>query len=98
MKIGIAADHGGFELKNEMAGYVREAGHEVVDFGADAYEFGSNAFDFDAAPAPDESVLDASDENDDPNVATDPSKEDGSGDPLDLKDRRVGRWTGGGGD
>ena len=34
MRIGIATDHGGFELKNEFAAYLREAGHEVVDFGA----------------------------------------------------------------
>ncbi len=34
MKIGIAADHGGFELKEAMAGALREARHEVVDFGA----------------------------------------------------------------
>ena len=46
MKIGIAADHGGFELKNEMAGYVREAGHEVVDFGADAYDAADDFPDF----------------------------------------------------
>lgn len=34
MQIGLAADHGGFELKEEMADFLREAGHEVVDFGA----------------------------------------------------------------
>lgn len=32
-KVGIAADHGGFELKEQMAQKLREAGHEVVDFG-----------------------------------------------------------------
>ena len=31
--IGIAADHGGFELKQHLAGMMREAGHEVIDFG-----------------------------------------------------------------
>ena len=31
--IGIAADHGGFELKEFLAGKLREAGHEVTDFG-----------------------------------------------------------------
>jgi ribose 5-phosphate isomerase B len=31
--IGIAADHGGFELKEQLVGRLRAAGHEVVDFG-----------------------------------------------------------------
>jgi len=34
MRIGIAADHGGFALKTELAGRLRHAGHEVVDFGS----------------------------------------------------------------
>jgi ribose 5-phosphate isomerase B len=34
MRIGIASDHGGFELKEELAAKLRAAGHEVVDFGA----------------------------------------------------------------
>ncbi len=34
MHVGIAADHGGFTLKGEMAELLRGAGHEVVDFGA----------------------------------------------------------------
>src|SRR5471030_2310255 len=34
MKIGIAADHGGFELKEKLAARLRSAGHEVDDFGA----------------------------------------------------------------
>ena len=34
MHIGIAADHGGFHLKEELLGQLRAAGHEVVDFGA----------------------------------------------------------------
>jgi len=32
-RIGVAADHGGFELKEYLAGMLREAGYEVVDFG-----------------------------------------------------------------
>jgi ribose 5-phosphate isomerase B len=32
-RIGIAADHGGYDLKEQVAGMLREAGHEVVDFG-----------------------------------------------------------------
>jgi ribose 5-phosphate isomerase B len=34
MKIGIATDHGGFGLKEELLSRLRAAGHEVVDFGA----------------------------------------------------------------
>jgi ribose 5-phosphate isomerase B len=32
-RIGIAADHGGYELKEYLAGKLREAGFEVTDFG-----------------------------------------------------------------
>jgi ribose 5-phosphate isomerase B len=31
--IGIASDHGGFELKGYLAAKLREAGHPVTDFG-----------------------------------------------------------------
>jgi ribose 5-phosphate isomerase B len=34
MRIGIATDHGGFGLKEELLTHLRAAGHEVVDFGA----------------------------------------------------------------
>jgi ribose 5-phosphate isomerase B len=34
MRVGIATDHGGFSLKEDLAAYLREAGHEVVDTGA----------------------------------------------------------------
>jgi ribose 5-phosphate isomerase B len=34
MKIGIATDHGGFGLKEELVTKLRDAAHEVVDFGA----------------------------------------------------------------
>ena len=34
MRIGIATDHGGFGLKEELVAQFRGAGHEVVDFGA----------------------------------------------------------------
>lgn len=33
-RVGVAADHGGFELKEQLAGKLRAAGHEVVEFGA----------------------------------------------------------------
>lgn len=36
MKIAIGGDHAGFELKQELAAYVRELGHEVVDCGTDS--------------------------------------------------------------
>jgi len=34
MRVGIATDHGGFGLKEEMVAQLRAAGHEVVDLGA----------------------------------------------------------------
>ncbi len=34
MRVGIATDHGGFGLKQELLEKLRAAGHEVVDFGA----------------------------------------------------------------
>ena len=34
MRVGIATDHGGFGLKEELVARLKAAGHEVVDFGA----------------------------------------------------------------
>jgi ribose 5-phosphate isomerase B len=34
MRVGIATDHGGFALKEEIVARLRAAGHDVVDFGA----------------------------------------------------------------
>ena len=34
MRIGIAADHGGFTMKERMAAALTSAGHEVTNFGA----------------------------------------------------------------
>jgi ribose 5-phosphate isomerase B len=34
MRVGIAADHAGFHLKEELSRLLGEAGHEAVDFGA----------------------------------------------------------------
>jgi ribose 5-phosphate isomerase B len=34
MRIGIAADHGGFELKVQLTAALKTAGYEVEDFGA----------------------------------------------------------------
>jgi ribose 5-phosphate isomerase B len=32
-RVGVAADHGGFELMEQLVGKLRAAGHEVVEFG-----------------------------------------------------------------
>jgi ribose 5-phosphate isomerase B len=37
MRLGIAADHGGFELKEQLKQELKDLGHEVVDFGAQEY-------------------------------------------------------------
>jgi ribose 5-phosphate isomerase B len=44
--IGIAADHGGFELKGYLAGRLRQAGHEVKDFGDRKLRKGDDYPDF----------------------------------------------------
>jgi ribose 5-phosphate isomerase B len=36
MRVGIAADHGGFTLKEQLVQQLRDSGHEVVDFGANS--------------------------------------------------------------
>jgi len=36
MRVGIASDHGGFELKQELIDQLRAAGHEIIDFGANS--------------------------------------------------------------
>jgi len=36
MRVGVAADHGGFGLKQELVARLCAAGHEVIDFGAQA--------------------------------------------------------------
>jgi ribose 5-phosphate isomerase B len=46
MRVGIASDHGGFELKQEMVAHMRDAGHEVIDFGADALSLADDYPDF----------------------------------------------------
>ena len=35
MHLGIATDHGGFSLKQDLVARLRAAGHDVVDFGAE---------------------------------------------------------------
>jgi ribose 5-phosphate isomerase B len=36
MKVAIGADHGGFDLKQRLVQVLRDAGHDVLDLGADA--------------------------------------------------------------
>lgn len=38
MKIGIAADHGGFGLKNYLSDELRKSGYEIIDFGNDSLQ------------------------------------------------------------
>lgn len=46
MHIGIAADHGGFELKVKLAVALKAAGYEVMDFGAHELVKGDDYPDF----------------------------------------------------
>lgn len=38
MKIAIGSDHGGFQLKEKIAGFLRKKGYKVLDFGTDSLE------------------------------------------------------------
>ena len=38
MRIHIASDHAGFDLKTAVAEHLREVGHEVIDHGAHTYD------------------------------------------------------------
>lgn len=46
MRIGIAADHGGFGLKEDLRGRLAAEGHDVVDFGATEMDSGDDYPDF----------------------------------------------------
>jgi ribose 5-phosphate isomerase B len=46
MRVGIATDHGGFGLKEELVAQLRAAGHEIVDFGAHSLAPGDDYPDF----------------------------------------------------
>ena len=46
MRVGIAADHGGFALKGQVAESLRGSGYEVVDFGAHQLNPGDDYPDF----------------------------------------------------
>ena len=38
MRIALAADHAGYELKDALASWLREAGHETIDLGTNGPE------------------------------------------------------------
>jgi ribose 5-phosphate isomerase B len=46
MRVGIATDHGGFALKEELISKLEAAGHQVVDFGAHFLNPGDDYPDF----------------------------------------------------
>ena len=46
MKIGIAADHGGYELKEQLKQYLEAKGQELTDFGAHALDNADDYPDF----------------------------------------------------
>lgn len=46
MKIGIATDHGGFGLKEDLLARLAAEGHEVVDFGAHSLSSGDDYPDY----------------------------------------------------
>jgi len=46
MRIGIATDHGGFHLKEDLLSRLKAAGHDVVDFGAQRLVPGDDYPDF----------------------------------------------------
>ena len=58
VRVAIAADHAGFEFKNELGKRIREVGHEVVDLGAHVFDPQDDYPDFAALAA--RAVSDAS--------------------------------------
>jgi ribose 5-phosphate isomerase B len=46
VRIAIGADHGGFDLKNEIVAQLQQAGHEVLDVGAHAFDASDDYPDF----------------------------------------------------
>ena len=46
MKIGIAADHGGFDMKEFLCEALKADGHQITDFGAQAFQTGDDYPDF----------------------------------------------------
>ena len=46
MRVGVGADHGGFEMKQELARLLAGDGHEVVDFGDKKFDSNDDYPDF----------------------------------------------------
>jgi RpiB/LacA/LacB family sugar-phosphate isomerase len=46
MKVGVAADHGGFEMKRQLAQLLTSEGHEIADFGNKVYDTADDYPDF----------------------------------------------------
>lgn len=46
MRIGIATDHAGYGLKEDLVAHLREAGHQITDVGAYSYDAGDDYPDF----------------------------------------------------
>jgi ribose 5-phosphate isomerase B len=46
MRVGVATDHGGFGLKEELVRHLGEAGHDVIDVGAHSLSSGDDYPDF----------------------------------------------------
>ena len=48
IRIAVGADHGGYELKTQLAGWLKSEGHNVTDVGTDSKE----AVDYPVLPPP----------------------------------------------
>jgi len=46
MKVGVGADHGGFEMKQQLAQLLATAGYQVVDFGNKVFDTDDDYPDF----------------------------------------------------
>ena len=46
MRVRVGADHGGFEMKQELATLLARDGHEVVDFGDKKFDSSDDYPDF----------------------------------------------------
>ena len=46
MRVGIAAEHGGFELKSKLTKRLRESGYDIVGFGANELIYNDDYRDF----------------------------------------------------
>jgi len=46
MRVGIGADHGGFQMKQQLVKLLATAGHEIVDFGNTTYDANDDYPDF----------------------------------------------------